>query len=333
MHYSKPVFVLPALVLISILSANDTAAPKRPEMFDYFSSGVTTGYESNNLLLCDPELNGRPLQLSLSGKYIHDECSKQDPHQPYHLIPVPDTFATRYIRDMPGDTVMVLWSGGTFKAVIDDIVYYMAVCYSEFVCVLKPVTEIENRPKRFDDFITLRKEKFYDGPIFPYTEYRVDDSSYLAIIDSVTREMVRTRVVDDSIGYEQNLARMPEKWKEELISKHKEHASDPNYPFYEVRFYLYGRESNEIPDTLYLFVVGATGGESSWVGQWELSRSGGVWKTRTMSEPDLGSYSNIIQFAFDLNGDGVLEYFINNSIYILFNGVFALARAGSYRGC
>lgn len=333
MFYSKSKYLLTVFVLIYLLSAIDTAAPKRPEMFDFFSSGVTTGYETNNLLLCTPEFNAR--HRPLSREYISGEIKKQEPNHQYHLIPVPDSFATRYIKDIPGDTVMVLWSGGKFKAVIDDIVYYISGggCYSEFVCVLEPITEITNRPKRFKDFIALRKEKFYDGPIIPYIEYQLDDSSYLAIVDSLTREMTRTRLVEDSISFEMGLTHTPEDRKEQYIANHEKRTTEVYYPFRDIRYYLYGIESEEVPDTLYLMVIGDMLGESSWVAQLELSRVRGKWKTRTISEPHRGSYRNIIRFAFDLNGDEVMEYFINNSIYILFNGVFAIAKGGPYRGC
>ncbi len=331
MYYSKAVFVLPAFVIICLFSAYDTAAPKRPKMFEFYRSGVTIGYETYDILFCAPEFNAR--HRPLSREYISGEIKKQEPNHQYHLIPVPDSFVTRYIKDMPGDTVMVLWSGGTFKTIIDDILFFKGNCSSEFVCVLEPISEIKNRPKRFNDFIVLRKEKFYDGPIIPYTRYQIDDSSYLAIVDSLTREMTRTRLVEDSIQFEHSLARIPDDRREQYIANHEKRTADANYPFREIRFNLYGIESEEIPDTLYLMVVGDMGRESAWVAQLELTRVEGGWKTRTMSESETGSYGNVIRFALDLNGDGILEYFINNSIYILFNGVFVRALGGPYRGC
>lgn len=333
MRYSKPVFILPAVVLICFLSINDTAISVRPAMFEFLKSGVTTGYETNNMLLCTPEFIERPGQLSR--EYIHDEYSKQDPHQGFNLIPIPDSFASRYIKDVPGDTVMVLWSGGKFKAIIDDIVDYMGVCYSELVCVLEPITEIKNRPKRFSDFIVLRKEKFYDGLVIPYIEYQVDDPSYLAIVDSLRREMTRTWQAEDSMRFELSLARTPEDRKEQYIANRKKLAAEADYPFYDIGFHPYGIESEEVPDTLFLMVVGdlSFATEFSWVAQLQLTRVDGIWKTRTMSDPETGSYKNIIRFAIDLNGDGILEYFINSSIYILYNGVFAVAMHGGHPGC
>jgi hypothetical protein len=302
------------------------------EIDSYFSSGITIGYDLGDLLFCGPEFSGRPPELS--SDYIYGEINKQDPRQPYHLIPLPEGFIETHIVDTPGDTVMILWSGGTFKAVINDILFLEDVCNGEIVCALKPITELKDRPKRFRDFIALRKEKFYDGSIIPYTEYQINDSSYLAIVDSITQVMTRTRLAENNARFEEQLARMPEDRKEQYIANWEKRTADAYYPLSDIRYHLYGIESGEVPDQLFLMVIGYTSStEASWAAKLELTPAENGWRTKTISEPGLGSFSYIIRFAFDLNGDGELEYLINNSIFILLDGEFTPVVYGPYRGC
>lgn len=333
MYSPRFLFALLALSAVAVLSNYDVAAPDSGEIDEFFASGLTVGYDLDNRLFCEPETKERSPQLAR--EYVLQEIGKQKPNQSYHLISLPEGFASEHFIDAPGDTVMVLSSGGSFRTVIDGILYLESGCNQEFVCSLKLIDGVPARPERLGDFIALRKGKFYDGPVIPYAEYQIDDSSYLAAADSLRDVLTRTWLAEDSSRFEENLSRMRANEKEDFIASWKRRTSDKSYPFYKIVFGNYGVKSESAPDTMFLFVAGYStyATEFSWCALFDMRKINGVWQPGDISPPHKGSHKFQFRFAFDLNGDGSLEYLINNSIFTLVDGQLSPVLPGRYRGC
>jgi hypothetical protein len=110
------------------------------------------------------------------------------------------------LADKPGDTVTIIWVGGSCKGVIDNIGLACNVMGIEPVCQIKAINKDLSGYSLDNCFaVVLRQNKSYNGPLIKYYEYRPPiDENLTLLLDSLiydeARAWIRGKVYSESLG-------------------------------------------------------------------------------------------------------------------------------------
>ncbi|UCE65304.1 MAG: hypothetical protein JSU85_10560 [Candidatus Zixiibacteriota bacterium] len=298
----------------------------------FFDSGVTYGLFGDDGLYCYPEYQeprAEPPEDYIRPKVykMYEERNGKD------IFDLPPGYIENHIKDRVGDTVMVICSGTREYGIIDTVVYYWPEVEEGVVCVVRSLGAEISSPGYPPDIMILRKDKFYNGVFIPYVEYTFVDYSYLDLKDSLKAVMIDSYVNHmisfyDSLVNKAYYARMITAL--DRFEKLKETGENP---FYTTSARCYGEKSDIIPDTLYMVYSCWQNSEGCWMTLLKIHKEGYQWIPQTILEPHRDVTTSIeFNCAFDLDNDGVLEYYINNSIYQFKNGELKLIHGGPFIG-
>jgi hypothetical protein len=227
------------------------------------------------------------------------------------VFELPPGYIDNHIKDRVGDTVMVIYAGIREYGVIDTIVYYWPELEEGVVCVVRSLGTKFKSAGYPPNVMILRKEKFYTGPFIPYIEYKFVDNSYLNMKDSLKTVMINSFVQEYSGNFNET----------------------GENPFYNIYVACFGKKSKSIPDTLYMVYACYASSESSWMTLLKIHKEGYQWIPETILKPHRGPTIAIdFNCAFDLDNDGVLEYYINNDIYHFTDDILTLIYEGPFIG-
>jgi len=208
----------------------------------------------------------------------------------------------RLYADKCGDTITVLWSGGYFKAVIEMVGQVVDACgNAREWCSLTLPDSIANvlSPKPWETaFLVLRKGFSYSGPLIPYTEYHPEDTTIQRIRENLHQEM--------------------------LLLPHMR----------DTRSKVYGVLQQPLPDTLLVFVLGSVGASTyGWRADYRLAKSEEGWSCHVLTEPHKTSWGFEVRCAFDLNGDGILEYLGGWKVFTIERDTLRVLCVGDFGSC
>ncbi len=322
----KPLFMLFIILSTCMIAHGDDS-----QIRDFFKSGVTFGFKGEDGLYCYPEYKKprvEPTEDFIRPRVyqMYEEKDRKD------VFDLPRDYIENHIADRVGDTVMVIFAGNSVLGVIDTIVYYWPELEEGVVCVVRSLgTEI--RPPGYPpNIMILRKEKFYTGPFIPYAEYRFVDYSYLDLKDSLKATMIKSFVEDRLTHFEILSSRDNNPRWLRMLEEYKNFQKTGENPFYTISVKCYGEKSDAIPTTMYMTFSCFASSESAWVTLLKIHKDGYQWIPETISEPHNGPYSFDFNCAFDIDHDGVLEYYINNSIYHISDGELRMIYKGPFIG-
>jgi len=102
------------------------------------------GFTYNSHFLCEPVYSGPKVQdyFDLARKLGIDYDNYED-----YFMPFPDGSLNGFIASRPGDTVVILYSGGPLRAIVEDIGMYSDACHTDWMCRLKALREVDDFPK------------------------------------------------------------------------------------------------------------------------------------------------------------------------------------------
>ncbi len=345
MTYTAAILTLPTS--LRGLSPGNAIADDFPQQSLTFGSISTS--ESGDRWLCDPLKRDRK---HLGFREIEEKLGLNLREREGDFIPLPGDSLSDYIYDRYGDTVMVMWSSERHRMIIEEIGYYRGGCDSWVACSLIPIDSSVPVPPRNVTYIVLRKDAFYSGPLTPYKEYQISDSSYLRTESFLRELMARTWVVYKNARHEEEKKRArprprakrkaPPFPPEELARiEAEEKARKERYliaPPEDIRINIYGVKSENRPDTLFLAAscsVGAT--EFAWSALFKIFKEHNTWKFETLINPWKGSFGYRFNSALDLDGNGISEYLVLSGggarIYTLVEGKMVPLIGSNYHGC
>ncbi len=318
------------MVLI-IISIGTIAHGDDSQIKAFFESGVTFGFFGDEGFYCYPEYKEpavEPPEEYIRPKVyrMYDERGGKD------IFDLPPEYIDNHIEDRVGDTVMVIYAGNKVYGIIDTIVYYWPELEEGVVCVVRSLgAEIRSSgypPK----IMILRRDKFYTGTFIPFIEYAFVDYSYLDLKDSLKTIMIKS-YVDRKLSFYDSLSSQSnnQRWQS-AVEIFKNYKKTGENPFYTIYAECYGEVSDAIPDTLYMVYGCFQSSESCWITLLKIHKEGSQWIPETILKPHSGPYSFDFNCAFDIDNDGVLEYYINNSIYQFTDGKLRLIYKGPFIG-
>ncbi len=259
-------------------------------------------------------------------RIFKEESYQRSTYFPLSHVTINKEIYSEYINDSINDTVIIISGGKKIKAVISQV-DYIVNCYSGLMCLIKPkdVSPAQLPTK----FLVLKNELAnYEGPNVSYKTYPVSTDSFLiSLQDSIKAEMKSSYLSQEDSSLQSYLDKGDMAGYNRYSKWLDEHRKEPGYPFYYITTELYGRESDTLPDTLFMFNTGALiyATEFNWVAHFMLTREDESWEISVIQEISRGGKYEI-DCAFDLNGDGEMEYLIRQTggigIYRLLNGRF-----------
>ena len=238
---------------------------------------MALGFRTLDYLLYAPE--PKPgVKLSRGGLNLIDSLRLHRGYFEDTLVAYPCDVAAELYHDRCNDTVTIMWSGGRFQAIVNEIGVYNDVCVLGVYCSIKPLdSTVQVLPSFRDAFVVLRKGFEYDGPLVLYAEYDSQDSAFATV-----REVLSGRMME--------IPRMREVWTA-----------------------VYGVKSDTMPDTVFMSVRGWDGNSYGWLTVYRLVKNKGGWDYNMLIEPTKGDAGFEIECALDLNGDGRYEFLVRNS--------------------
>jgi hypothetical protein len=326
------------LILCLFILTSSTVSGVKQRAF--FESGITFGFQWDGVLFGDAEFID-PDYASYNDEslrqYLHEVTPIGTVTGSYDYVDLSKEYIDEKLKDSIGDTVMIIYSGGHIYAIIDKIIYFYdgPGCYQDVECVLSPVRSDEIDTGTLQDFVILRKDKFYGDSIIPYREYLISGPSYEAIVDSVIIDMANA-----AMDYENGkLRRINNMGESQFLKFWLEDRQDPTcpFPFIAIESKVYGIKSFDMPDTLFLVISATVESNSSflWTSLLEIYKEGNSWHSIGVLEPHPGWWFRFI-CSFDLNEDGIREYFVfswDGALYTCIGGKFELVAYADYRGC
>lgn len=324
------------MILLVISCLLFPAAPivsSENDIREFFESGVTYGFFGSDGLYCYPaykEPRVEPPEDYIRPK-VYEMYEQEDRKEIFDLSP---GYIENHIEDRAGDTVMVIFAGNRVYGVIDTIVYYWPELEEGVVCVVRslgaPVKCLSYPP----NIMILRKDKFYNGIFIPYEELGFVDPSYSVLKDSLRNIMVES-FLDHQIEFYDSLYAVTNnpRWSD-YLNGYKQLKISGEDPFDGISARCFCVKTFVFPDTLFLSYIcfPRHSSEYSWSSLLKIYKTGNVWSAETIFEPHIGPYRFEFNCAFDLDNDGVLEYYINNSIYQFRNGELILIHGGPFIG-
>lgn len=287
------------------------------------SSKNVKGEKKYDLLICDPIYKSKN---NFSMEEMNKGLVREFDQYLDSFVPLKESFISEFIEDSVGDTVMMVWSSGKFRALIVQIGFYADVCDNGLACKLSPIEKSPRLPGVMDSYIVFRSGSFYQGPVMTFREISISDRGFAAIEDSISELLSQSWLAErlnSSSGYTRQLD------QDSVLNQCQGNIK------------VYGSSLVERPDTLFLSVNCSLGYESDWRAVYQIIRSGNRWRIIPLEDPGRGEYSTNFLFAFDLNGDGTLEYFVQKgyyegwgpAIYSFTDGEWMLIIADYYGGC
>lgn len=245
------------------------------------------------------------------------ENIRAEGHPHWARVKIPEEKLAPYITERIGDTVLIITPSGKFRAVIDEFLYYNGLKGQ-----LKPAGQIPQLP---DHFMILKDTLIsYDGPIIPFQEYDAYDSTYQSMSKGIFEDNIRLAITE--LDY-----RIEKKFFAE-IAKGKNIPPDYNtvYPFITTKIKVYGRQQDNLPQSLFVTFRGFYGStERNWGSVHLLTHQQNKWESIPLKAPGFDAPIDSFLFAFDFDHDGNLEYLtyryaffgiytiINNELYLL----------------
>lgn len=187
-------------------------------------------------------------------------------------------FIKKFIKDQIGDTIMVLWAGGRFLTRIVDIGRSWG-----YVCVLEPVSKLDDALGAGEYFIAFREGSYYFGPVFRCSQFTIEDSSYKELINILSAPLIRSWEIDRK-GYAEDSC--------------------------DVKLVAYQRDPFRENDTILVeascrFALDDNHDLGAEYIAYKINNS---WKFNTLYSPGIITNNSIISFAMDIDDDNTLEY-------------------------
>lgn len=236
-------------------------------------------------LVCDPvDFDKNDTSIIHFELWKYAESLGVDIYSKRGFIPFPENSLSFLIGDRIGDTLTVIWHDGIFKATIAEIGYFHCLCHANWQCLLKPIDSNIQLPPDFSNIlISLKEDK--DESIIPYKEYEIVDDSLKQIHDSILTIFKFKPSKGDIIA------------NNNIISK------------------CYGPVSENLPDTCFLsYYYDSQAQPITRAALYRVFKSSSGWKSDTLIAPYLSPIGYIIDFAIDIDEDGLYEYHISNII-------------------
>jgi len=271
------------------------------------------GFAYDGMLLCNPVYIG-PKENDYF-EFAAENGITFDYSKSY-FAPFPESTLAHFIADKYGDTAVILRSGRQYRAVIVKAGLYSDACYTNWQYTLTPIDTIMNLAEWKETFLVTPSAKKYSGDLVGFKEYRPDDVSFLKIVDSVKQHMEDTWII----------------YNEEKDGEFMPVDAD------RISIKCYGRDTDSMPDNMFMSVGCYTGNSTStWSALYRLKYENDSWNTESIVNPEMGPGGYRFDSAFDLNGDGVMEYLLIDyggaSIYEIDDNGFILITSSDYRGC
>jgi hypothetical protein len=218
------------------------------------------------------------------------------PGEPY-FVPFKKEFRDKYIKDKIGDTVLVIWSEGSFRGVINNIGMYYGYELENPICWIKALKiDLKKEMHLYNPIIVLRHQGKYRGPILHFEKYALTDSADLLLADSLKNALVDKWIVwaktypdryDDGIIKET----IGDSTAKTITCFRNTAASNTDTVIWVVNFHTMAAAAE-----LMIYRI--------------IENDGKISITELHFEYDSGEDISI-HYATDINGDGNLEYLIN----------------------
>lgn len=334
-----PIIMAVLIIAFSLLADQADILANGSSVEYHYEQGITFGFMSYGQMFCDPEYREGKM---VDRNFITEELGISLPQNEGNFTPIPDNMLTQHIKDKSGDSVMVIWPGGKFRAVIKEIGYYTSVCDEGLGCMLEPTDPMPRSLPRALGYLVLRKGRFYDGPVIRYIEFNMRHDAYPFSVDFIISYMNLTWRVYENAKLEQ-WPLLSRSWRWPIIRSWEEHRSRiSQFELFEEQQWVisttpYRAYPQIPPDTMFVAASRFVGSnEFCWFALFRVAKSGDFWDYEILIEPWRGPCQFRFACAFDLNGDGAYEYLVFDptpSIYSTVNGKLVAELKGRSSGC
>lgn len=299
------VFVHLLLLLLSVPRAASVGGNSRPSVSDMWEQGqITFGYSSRNDIFCSLFYSGEKRQSARSALLGLGE-SLLVPHSGF--VPLPVDSLPLSVKEYLGDTLTMVWSGGTVRCVAEHAGILFGVCSIAPVYKLKAIDSFSRSLTGVETVLMLAQVVKLSSPVTVYSEYTVNGDDVKDFEDSV-----RGLVAHAQASFKGQVE--------------------------DLRIEYRGVEGDTLPDTLFMTVHGWDGSMWCWHTVYLMERSGKTWRWSRLVDLNRGTCRFEIDCSFDLDEDGVSEYLImwyaEAGVFSIVDGkMVMLVICYDYRGC